>query len=107
MRLNAVSIRILEVLNFEAHFHNIEVCGMSADDDGVPRVRRVIVIVKERGFLANFAESFSWLAIAIVIRRAMPLPKMQHWALLDDKSQLQATAVPETKTAFLNLIYLR
>ena len=39
----------------------------AADDDGVPRVRRVIVIVKERVFLANFSESFSWPAIAIVI----------------------------------------
>ena len=58
----------------------LSVCGMSADDDGVPHVRRVIVIVKERGFLANFSESFSWLhmwlAIAIVIRRAMPLTIM-------------------------------
>ena len=49
---------------------------MSADDDGVPRIRRVIVMVKEKGFLANFSESFSWLAIAIVIRRTMPLPIM-------------------------------
>ena len=81
---------------------------MSADDDGVPCVIRVI-IVKERVFLANFSESFSWLSIShhIVIRRAMPLPIMQHWALLDDKSLLQATPVPETKTAFLILIYLR
>ena len=45
---------------------------MSADDSGVPRIRRVIVIVKERGFLANFSQSFSWLTIAIVIRRTMP-----------------------------------
>ena len=43
--------------NFQTHFHNIEVCRMSAagDDDGVPHVRRVIVIVKER-CLANFSQ---------------------------------------------------